>query len=82
LGRQIAELTEIQAQVLRWVLLHPNVSPFSKAAKAVLGLNDGSVAKSLAMLVTRELVESFSPNRYVAATPLKLLASMSPDLWS
>jgi hypothetical protein len=82
LGRQVAELTGFQAQVLRWVLLHPNLSPYSKAAKAALGLNDGTVARALAKLVALELVESFDPNQYVATTPLKLLASMSPDLWS
>jgi hypothetical protein len=81
-GRQIAELTEYQAVVLRWVLMHPNVSPYSKAAKASMELNDGTVAKSLSALVNKELIESFSSNQYVATTPLKLLASMTPDLWT
>jgi hypothetical protein len=82
LGRQIAELTEFQAAVLRWILMHPNVSPYSREAKASLELNDGTVARSLGALVGKELIESFSPNQYVATTPLKLLASMTPDLWT
>jgi hypothetical protein len=82
LGRQIAELTQFQAVVLRWILMHPNVSPYTKAAKAAMELNDGTVAKSLSALVSRELIESFSPNQYVATSPLKLLASMTPDLWT
>ena len=82
LGRQVADLTGFQSGVLRWILLHPNVSPYSKAAKAELGLNDGTVARAIHKLVAGELIESFSPNEYVATTPLRLLASMTPDLWS
>ena len=82
LGRQISELTANQTIVLRWIVMNPNVSPYSKGAKETMGLNDGTVATSLNALVGKELIESFSPNRYVATMPLKLLASLSPNLWT
>jgi len=82
LGRQISELTANQTIVLRWIVMNPNVSPYSKGAKETMGLNDGTVATSLNALVGKELIESFSPNQYVATTPLKLLASLSPNLWT
>jgi hypothetical protein len=82
LGRQISELTAKQAIVLRWIVMNPNVSPYSKGAKETMGLNDGTVATSLNALVGKELIESFRPNQYVATTPLKLLASLSPNLWT
>jgi hypothetical protein len=80
--RQVSRLTAHQATVLRWVVMNPNVSPYTKAAKETMGLNDGTVATSLNALVGCELIESFSRNEYVATTPLKLLASLSPSLWA
>lgn len=80
--RQVSRLTAHQASVLRWVVMHPNVSPYSKAAKDAMGLNDGTVSTALNSLVGIELIESFSRNQFVATTPLKLLASLSPSLWA
>jgi hypothetical protein len=80
--RQVSRLTAPQATVLRWVVMNPNVSPYTKAAKETMGLNDGTVATSLNALVGYELIESFSRNQYVGTTPLKLLASLSPSLWT
>ena len=80
--RQVSRLTAHQATVLRWVVLNPNVSPYTRAAKDTMGLNDGTVSTALNALVGYELIESFSRNQYVATTPLKLLASLSPNLWT
>jgi hypothetical protein len=80
--RQVSRLTAHQASVLRWVVMNPNVSPYSKTAKDTMGLNDGTVSTALNALVGYELIESFSRNQYVATTPLKLLASLSPSLWA
>jgi hypothetical protein len=81
LGRTTSELTSIQMKVLRWIVMNPNVSPFTKPAKAFLGLNDGTVATALTTLVNKELIESYSPNQFVAATPLNVFASINPELW-
>jgi hypothetical protein len=82
IDRQVSRLTAHQATVLRWIVMNPNVSPYAKAAKERMGLNDGTVATSLNALVGHELIESFSRSQYVATTPLKLLASLSPCLWT
>ncbi|HXP60143.1 MAG TPA: hypothetical protein VN829_06600, partial [Dongiaceae bacterium] len=44
LGRQTSDLTHYQMKVLRWIVMNPNVSPYTKPAKAFLDLNDGTVA--------------------------------------
>jgi hypothetical protein len=81
LGRTTSELTSIQMKVLRWIVMNPGISPYTKPAKATLELNDGTVATALTTLVNKELIESYDPNRFVAATPLNVYASINPQLW-
>jgi hypothetical protein len=81
LGRTTSELTRIQMKVLRWILMNPGISPYTKPAKASLELNDGTVATALTTLVNKELIESYGPNQFVAATPLNVYASINPQLW-
>jgi len=81
LGRTTSELTSIQMKVLRWIVMNPGISPYTKPAKATLELNDGTVATALTTLVNKELIESYGPNRFVAATPLNVYASINPQLW-
>jgi hypothetical protein len=81
LGRTTSELTGIQMKVLRWIVMKPCVSPYTKPAKAFLELNDGTVSSALITLVNKELIESYGPNQFVAATPLNVYASINPDLW-
>jgi hypothetical protein len=81
LGRTTSELTSNQMKVLRWIVMNPGISPYTKPAKASLKLNDGSVATALTTLVNKELIESYGPNQFVAATPLNVYASINPQLW-
>ncbi len=77
----VRQLTAPQTAVLRWILLHPGVSPYGKAAAEVFGLSAGTVNTALRALLQAELIESFSKSEFVAVTPLKLIAALSPDLW-
>jgi hypothetical protein len=81
LGRTTSELTRIQMKVLRWIVMNPGVSPYTKPAKESLELNDGTVATALVTLINKELIESYGPNQFVAATPLNVYASINPQLW-
>jgi hypothetical protein len=78
----VRQLTASQTAVLRWILLHPGVSPYGREAAGTYRLSPGTINTALRALLEAELIESFSKSEFVATTPLKLIATLSPDLWA
>ena len=77
----VRNLTAAQTAVLRWILMRPDTSPFSREAATATQLNPGTINSALAALMQSELIEQFSRNRFAATTPLRLLATLAPEAW-
>jgi hypothetical protein len=77
----VRSLTPAQTAVLRWILMHPGTSPFSREALAATQLNSGTINSAVKPLMAAELIEQFARNRFTATTPLRLLATLAPQAW-